>query len=59
VMPDGGLGEAHFAAHPALRTAELDGEMLAVAEARLAAVEPDGARKYRLQFSIIIVYNAP
>ena len=45
LMPDGGLGEAHFAVHPAWRTPELEEEMLAVAEARLASVEPDGSRK--------------
>lgn len=45
LMPDGGPGEAHLSVHPALRTRELEEEMLSVAEERLAAVKPDGARK--------------
>jgi GNAT superfamily N-acetyltransferase len=45
LMPDGGRGEAHFCVHPGLRTLELEEEMLAVAEERLAKVMPDGSRK--------------
>jgi ribosomal protein S18 acetylase RimI-like enzyme len=45
VMPDGGAGEAHLLVHPHWRTAELEEEMLRVAEARLAAGQPDGSHK--------------
>jgi ribosomal protein S18 acetylase RimI-like enzyme len=48
LMPDGGYGEAHLLVHPGLRTPELEEEMLTVAEERLAAVEPDGARTLRV-----------
>ena len=40
LMPDGGRGEAHLSVHPALRTLELEEEMLAVAEERLAEITP-------------------
>lgn len=43
-MPDGGRGEAHFCVHPALRTRELEEEMLDIAEQHLAAEKPDGSR---------------
>lgn len=42
--PEGG-GEAHFQAHPGLRTPEIDAEMLAVAEEHLALSRPDGRRR--------------
>jgi GNAT superfamily N-acetyltransferase len=45
LMPDGGPGDAHLSVHPILRTAELEQEMLNVAEERLATVGPDGSRK--------------
>jgi ribosomal protein S18 acetylase RimI-like enzyme len=45
LMPDGGPGEAHLLVHPAWRTPELEEEMLAVAEERLAKIQPDGTRK--------------
>ena len=45
LMPDGGPGEAHLCVHPALRTRELDEEMLSVAEERLAAVTQDGSHR--------------
>jgi mycothiol synthase len=45
MMPDGGPGEAFFNVHPALRTSELEEEMLAVAEERLARVTPEGTRR--------------
>ena len=45
LMPDGGPGEAHLSVHPVRRTAELEEEMLSVAEERLATVRPDGSRK--------------
>ncbi len=45
LMPDGGPGEAHLLVHPELRTPELEEEMLAVAEERLAKVLPDSSRK--------------
>ena len=45
LMPDGGRGEAHFLVHPAMRTPELEEEMLAVAEERLPEVRPDGSLK--------------
>ena len=45
LMPDGGLGEAHLSVHPALRTLELEEEMLGVAEERLAEARQDGWRK--------------
>ena len=45
LMPDGGPGEAHFLVHPALRTLELEEEMLAVAEERLPAIKEDGSRR--------------
>jgi ribosomal protein S18 acetylase RimI-like enzyme len=45
LMPDGGPGEAHLCVHPDLRTAELEEEMITVAEDRLATVQPDGSRK--------------
>jgi mycothiol synthase len=44
-MPDGGPGEAHFCVNPLLRTLELEEEMLAVAEERLATVNPDGLHR--------------
>lgn len=43
MMPDGVPDEAHFMVHPAYRTLELEEEMLAVAEQRLAEVKPDGS----------------
>lgn len=45
LMPDGGIGEAHFCVHPEFHSRELAEEMLAVAEERLAASQPDGSRK--------------
>jgi mycothiol synthase len=45
LMPDGGPGEAHFSVHPALRTLELEEEMLRVAEEHQASVQPDGSHK--------------
>jgi len=45
LMPDGGFGEAHFLVHPVLRTLELEGEMLGVAEEHLTKVKSDGSRK--------------
>jgi len=45
VIIEGGFGEVHFSTHPALRTPELEEEMLGVAEERLALVEADGSRK--------------
>lgn len=45
LMPDGGLGEAHLLVHPILRTPQLEEDMLAVAQERLATVGPDGSRK--------------
>jgi ribosomal protein S18 acetylase RimI-like enzyme len=45
LMPDGGRGEAHLCVHPALRTLELEEEMLSVAEERLAAVTQDGSHR--------------
>ena len=45
LMPDGGPGEAHFLMHPGLRTPELEAEMLAAAEDRLANIGADGLHK--------------
>jgi len=45
LMPDGGRGEAHLNIHPALKTAELEEEMLDVAEERLFEQQADGTRK--------------
>ncbi len=45
LMPDGGLGEAHLSVHPALRTPDLEEEMLIVAEKRLSRVGEDGVRR--------------
>ena len=45
LVPDGGHGEAHLCVHPDLRTFELEEEMLAVAEGRLAAVQPNGSAR--------------
>ena len=45
LMPDGGPGEAHLSVHPAWRTADLEEEMLQIAEARLSRVNPDGSQK--------------
>ena len=44
LMPDGGRGEAHLCVDPTRRSRELEEEMLAVAEARLVDVKPDGTR---------------
>lgn len=48
LMPDGGRGEAHLQVHPGLRTLEIEEEMLAVAEERLAMVKPDGSHRLRV-----------
>lgn len=48
VMPDGGKGEAHLCVHPALRTRELEEQMLSVAEERLAVRSQDGAYNLRV-----------
>jgi ribosomal protein S18 acetylase RimI-like enzyme len=48
LMPDGGPGEAHLCVHPALRTCELETEMIQIAEERLATMQPDGSRKLTL-----------
>ena len=45
LMPDGGRGEAHLMTHPSLRNAELEEEMLSVAEERLASSKEDGSRQ--------------
>jgi mycothiol synthase len=45
LMPDGGPGEAHLCVHPALRTYELEAEMIRVAEEHLATTQPDGSLK--------------
>ena len=45
LMPDGGRGEAHLCVHPALRTLELEEEMLSVAEEHLAEVRQDGSHR--------------
>ena len=45
LMPDGAPVEAHFCVHPFLRTAQLEEEMLNVAEERLAEKMPDGSRR--------------
>lgn len=45
VMPEGGPGEAHLMIHPDYHTAELEEEMLSIAEERLASTGPDGLRK--------------
>lgn len=45
IMPDGGLGEAHFCIHPTLRTRKLEEEMLSVAEERLAETLTDGSKR--------------
>jgi mycothiol synthase len=45
MMPDGGLGEAHFCVDPRWETNKLEEEMLNVAEERLAAIKEDGSRK--------------
>jgi len=45
LIPDGGRGEAHLCVHPGLRTAELEEEMLSVAEEQLASIKPDGSYK--------------
>ena len=46
LMPDGGPGEAHLVIHPQRRTPELERDMLAVAEERLASTT--GARRRQL-----------
>ena len=45
VMPEGGPGEAHLMVHPDFDTAELEEEMLSMAQERLAASGPDGSRR--------------
>lgn len=45
LMPDGGRGEAHLCVHPQLRTAELEEEMLSVAEANLHSTNDEGLKK--------------
>jgi mycothiol synthase len=45
VMPDGGRGEAHLSVDPGLRTPELEGTMLDVAEAELSETTPEGTRR--------------
>jgi mycothiol synthase len=45
LMPDGGPREAFLNVHPFLRTAELEEEMLAVAEEHLPEITPAGTRK--------------
>ncbi len=45
LMAEGGPGDVHFSIHPAWNTPELAGEMLALAEERLAAQRPDGSRR--------------
>lgn len=45
VMPEGGPGEAHLMVHPDYHTAELEEEMLSIAEERLASTGPDVVRK--------------
>ena len=45
LTPDAGLGDAHFSVNPALRTLELEEEMLTVAEENLAKVKEDGSRQ--------------
>ncbi|OGO08389.1 MAG: hypothetical protein A3K46_06395 [Chloroflexi bacterium RBG_13_60_9] len=45
MLPDGGRGEAHLLTHPVMRSPELEQEMLAVAEERLADEGPGGSRK--------------
>ena len=45
LLPEGDYGDAHLSVHPALRTPELEGEMLDVAEEHLAAARPDGSRR--------------
>lgn len=48
LISEGGFGAAHFLIHPHWRTLELEEEMLWVAEARLAEVQPDGSRKLEI-----------
>ena len=45
MMPDGGPGEAHLSVQPEFKTAVLEAEMLDIAEAKLAAEQPNGRRK--------------
>jgi mycothiol synthase len=45
MMPDGGPGEAFLNVHPILRTAQLEEEMLTVAEERLARTTQEGKRR--------------
>jgi mycothiol synthase len=45
MMPDGGPGEAHLSVDPDRQTCELEEEMLSVAEAHLAATDPDGGKR--------------
>lgn len=44
MMPDGGPGEAHLCVDPRCKTAQLEEEMLDVAEERLSARGADGSR---------------
>jgi mycothiol synthase len=48
LMPDGGLGEAHFCVNPGWQTVKLEEQMLNIAEEHLAASQPDGSRKLRV-----------
>jgi mycothiol synthase len=48
VLNPEGKGEAFLQVHPALRTPDLEEEMIAVAEERLAAAGPDGRRRIRI-----------
>jgi mycothiol synthase len=45
IMPDGGIGEAHASVHPAMRTRDLEEEMLLTAEEHLAETRADGSRR--------------
>src|SRR5512132_1950437 len=45
LMPDGGPGEAHLSVHPILRTPELEGQMLDIAEEHLAPINADGLHR--------------
>ena len=45
VLNPEGNGEAHLQIHPAYRTTELEEEMIALAEKRLARVTPEGKRR--------------
>lgn len=45
LMAEGGFGDVHLAVHPHLRSGDLENEMLAVAEERLADVARDGSRR--------------